>query len=115
MHRQFWTCAEDEAEAEKHGGNVDFAMLAFSCLTEETFDTIASQSCDSVFYGQRLDEHSADVDFSYDSLGQKGKVLVDDPRERRVVQDSLNFLCLISQTIVFFVPKKTFKVKVCIK
>ena len=54
-------------------GNVDFAMLVFLCLTEETFDTIASQSYDSVFYGQRLDEHSADVDFSYDSLGQKVK------------------------------------------
>ena len=77
MHRQFGTCAEDEAEAEKHGGNVDFAMLVFLCLTEETFDAIVSQLHDSVFCRQRLDENSTAIDFSHDSLGQKGKVLVD--------------------------------------
>ena len=49
MHRQFGTCAEDEAEAETHGGNVDFAMLVFLCSSEESFDAIVSQSYDSVF------------------------------------------------------------------
>ena len=84
---QFGICAEDEAEVEKDGGNVDFAMLVFLCLTEEIFDTITSQPYDSPFYRQILDAYSAAIDFSYDSLGQKGKVLVDDLYEQYIVGD----------------------------
>ena len=87
VEEQFGICAEDEAEAEKDDGNVDFAMLVFLCLTEETFDTITSQLYDSVFYGQRLDEYSAAIDFSYDSLGSKGQGLVDDLYEQYIVGD----------------------------
>jgi hypothetical protein len=87
VEEQFGICAEDEAEIEKDGGNVDFAMLVFLCLTEETFGRITSQSYDSPFYGQILDAYSAAIDFSYDSLGQKGKVLVDDLYEQYIVGD----------------------------